>query len=292
MSMYEVSDASRILGVCEGTVTRWIRSGVMKATSIPSKGKTGYSYRISSDEVERVKTEYMSKSPMRMPRHGRKKTKIDPKPLYDEARIIKRILDYNNMRPLDYVKMTQTGGWSYNLGIIDGKNPVPREFTKRFSEFFDVRPEELDIMIATKEYKDIVKRECVDIEATVEGQDSENDGIPVYNGQTGGKTGKTVTNLTVVQDIYYITVQSRSSDNPEWNEPQMLDDVVAFRFKKHAIEYLLNELPDSDPGYSYMKNPTKRQISEGENYILYTMVNDTTLCVAQIKFNINRAGVR
>lgn len=289
MSMYEVSDASRILGVCEGTVTRWIRSGVMKATSIPSKGKTGYSYRISSDEVERVKTEYMSKSPMRMPRHGRKKTKIDPKPLYDEARIIKRILDYNNMRPLDYVKMTQTGGWSYNLGIIDGKNPVPREFTKRFSEFFDVRPEELDIMIATKEYKDIVKRECVDIEATVEGQDSENDGIPVYNGQTGGKT---VTNLTVVQDIYYITVQSRSSDNPEWNEPQMLDDVVTFRFKKHAIEYLLNELPDSDPGYSYMKNPTKRQISEGENYILYTMVNDTTLCVTQIKFNINRAEVR
>lgn len=292
MSMYEVSDASRILGVCEGTVTRWIRNGVMKATSVTSKGRTGFSYRISSDEVERVKTEYMSKSPMRMPRHGKKKTKIDPKPLYDEARIIKRILDYNNMRPLDYVKMSVTGGWSYNLGIIDGKNPVPREFTKRFSEFFDVRPEELDIMIATKEYKDIVKRECVGIEATVEGQDSENDGIPVYNGQTGEKTGKTVTNLTVVQDIYYITVQSRSSDNPEWNEPQMLDDVVTFRFKKHAIEYLLNELPDSDPGYSYMKNPTKRQISEGENYILYTMVNDTTLCVAQIKFNINRAEVR
>lgn len=304
MSMYEVSDVSRILGVEKGTVTRWIRNGIMKATSIPSKGKTGYSYRISSDEVERVKTEYMSKSPMRMPRHGKKKTKIDPKPLYDEAHIIKRILDHNNMRPLDYVKMTQTGGWSYNLGIIDGKNPVPREFTKRFSEFFDVRPEELDIMIATKEYKDIEKRAVVAqapvktskfeeaIKAVPEQKDSENDGIPVYNGQTGEKTGKTVTNLTVVQDIYYITVQSRSSDNPEWNEPHMLNDVVTFRFKKHAIEYLLNELPDSDPGYSYMKNPTKRQISEGENYILYTMVNDTTLCVTQIKFNINRAEVR
>lgn len=299
MSMYEVSDVSRILGVCEGSVTRWIRNGVMKATSVTSKGRTGFSYRISSDEVERVKTEYMSKNPQRMPRHGKKKTKIDPKPLYDEAHIIKRILDHNHMRPLDYVKMAQTSGWSYNLGIIDGKNPVPREFTKRFSELFDVRPEELDILIATKEYKDIEKRECVGTVATVEVRDSENDGIPVYNGQTGEKTEKTVTNLTVVQDIYYITVQSRSTDNPEWSEPCMLQEVVTFRFKKHAIEYLLNELPDSDPGYSYMKNPTlfkspsiTKQVSEDNNYILYTMVNESTLKTAQVKFNINRAEVR
>ena len=292
MSMYDVSDVSRILGVCEGTVTRWIRCGVMQATSVSSKGRSGYSYRISSDEVERVKNEYMSKNPQRMPRHGKKKTQIDPKPLYDEARIIKRILDYNNMRPLDYIKMAQTSGWSYNLGIIDGKNPVPREFTKRFSEFFDVRPEELDILIATKEYKDIEKRERGIAVAMVEGQDSENDGIPVYNGQTGEKTGKTVTNLTVVQNIYYITVQSRSSDNPEWSEPHLLQEVVTFRFKKHAIEYLLNELPDSDPGYACMKNPTKRQVSEDNNYILYTIFSKTTLKVTQIKFNINRAEVR
>lgn len=291
MSMYEVSDASRILGVCEGTVTRWIRSGVMKATSVPSKGKTGYSYRISSDEVERVKTEYMSKSPMRMPRHGKKKTKIDPKPLYDRAGIIRQILEFNNLTPLDYVKMSVTGGWSYNLRIIKGEVPVPRDFTKKFSEFFDIEPEELDILIATEQYMEVHRK--LNDKYCITDNTLTKTFAEVPQPQEEWKAPDVPEEeSSVVQDIYYITVQSRSSDNPEWNEPHMLDDVVTFRFKKHAIEYLLNELPDSDPGYSYMKNPTKRQISEGENYILYTMVNDTTLCVAQIKFSINRAEVR
>lgn len=290
MSMYTVSDASRILGLAVPTINKHIRTGNLKATG-GGKGRGGY--RIDSCELERFKNEYVNKNPRCIPHMTEKKKHIDPHPLYDTAHIIKQILEHNGLTTLDYVKMAAVASWSHQIGIIEGKYPVPREFTKRFSEFFDITPEKLDILIATQQYMDVERRQTAE-ETLVEVDDiPEEEKAVVFNGQTGKKVGeRPVTNLTVVQDVYYITVQTRDSENLEWSEPNLLDDVVTFRFMKHAIQYLLNELPDSDPGYHYMKNPTKRQVSEDNNYILYTIVNETTLKTVQVKFSINRAEVR
>ena len=289
MSIYTTAEASRITGLSVKSLGRLIRIGELHATKGGKGSGRGGTYLIDSAELERFKNEYMSKDLRRQPRMTKNKQRIDPHPLYDRAGIIRQILEFNNLTPLDYVKMSATGGWSYNLRIIRGEVPVPRDFTKKFSEFFDIRPEELDILIATEQYMEVHRKpndkygitdNTLTKTFTEVSDVPEEESSMVFNGQT------------LDQDIYYITVQSRGTDDPEWSEPHLLQEVVTFRFKEHTIHYLLNELPDSDPGYSYMKNPTKKQVSEDNNYILYTMVNESTLKATQIKFNINRAEVR
>ena len=310
MSIYTTAEASRITGLSVKSLGRLIRIGELHAIKGGKGSGRGGTYLIDSAELERFKNEYMSKDLRRQPRMTKKKQKNDPHPLYDRAGIIRQILEFNNLTPLDYVKMSVTGGWSYNLRIIKGEVPVPRDFTKKFSELFDIGPKELDILIATEQYMEVHRKRDIKVdrmgdvaiktfEEVPQPQEEwkapdvpEEESSMVFNGQTGEKLGRISTSFTLDQDIYYVTLQSRGTDDPEWSEPHLLQEVVTFRFKKHAIEYLLNELPDSDPGYSYMKNPTKRQVSEDNNYILYTMVNESTLKATQVKFNINRAEVR